>query len=146
MKKTVAALLVCILFALLIPVSAADAAQAEPLPDGGYFVTETVVTPVSRGSLNVEKRDYYYNNSGEKQWTMVLHGSFTYNGTTAACTSASITYTIYNSNWHFQSKNAWPSGNTANGTLTMDRKFLGITIQTVTKSLTITCDANGNIS
>jgi len=146
MKKTVAVLLVCILFTLLIPVSAADSAETESLPDGGYFVTETVVTPVSRGSLNTERRDCYYNTSGEKQWTMVLKGSFTYNGTTATCTSASVTYTIYNSNWHHKSHSAWASGNTANGTLTMEKWLFLTPVLIVSKSLTITCDANGNIS
>lgn len=38
------------------------------------------------------------------------------------------------------------SGNTATADLVMGRKFLGITVQKETLNMTLTCDANGNLS
>ena len=151
MKKIISVVLIFITVFVSIPFSIAETNPSALSDTTGYYVTElNEVFPDgdsgTRGYRYFVKTLSYYDSNDQKQWDMKLAGAFSFDETSVTCTSASVTYTIYNSNWHFQSKNAWPSGNTANGTLTMAKKFLGITVQTVTKSLTITCDANGNIS
>ncbi len=44
------------------------------------------------------------------------------------------------------SHSCWRSGNTAYGTVTMKYKTLGVTIQTITKDISLSCDSNGNLS
>lgn len=75
-----------------------------------------------------------------------LTGSFTYNGTTATCTSASCVTSVQHGNWSETYNHAYPSGGTAQADVTMVRKVLFITVQTETAHLTLTCDANGNLS
>lgn len=159
MNKIVSTLL-CIFFLFTaIPVAGAetvtttDSSYTEYLPDGSHYVTELHIDScrtdsgmIGRSSTSGKKESVYYNAFGEKQWSMKLTGTFTYNGVTSACTAASVSYTIYNSAWQYQSKSASANGNAANGSLTMIKKLLGITVQTETKSLTIVCDKNGNLS
>lgn len=72
-----------------------------------------------------------------------LFATFTYNGSTSKCTSASHSETISNSYWSFTSAFASWTGNKAIGSYTAKCSSPS---QTVSKTLTITCDANGNIS
>lgn len=72
-----------------------------------------------------------------------LYATFSYNGKTSSCTSAIHNETIYDSTWSFTSATASKSGNKATGSYTAKCPSIG---QTVSNTITITCDANGNIS
>ena len=88
----------------------------------------------------------HYNSADELLWKAVLTGTFTYNGTSAACTASSCNVTIYDSNCHEISKSATKSSNTASASVTMGRKFLGITVAKNDYSISLSCDKNGVLS
>ncbi|MBQ7460115.1 MAG: hypothetical protein IJS72_01965 [Oscillospiraceae bacterium] len=115
------------------------------LEDGATIEIITETVKISRSSI-ISHVDYIYSESGTAKWKASLIGYFTYNGTTAVCTSSSLSFTIYDSAWSVSSSNATKSGATAIGTFTMAKKILGITVSTVSDSLTLTCDPNGNIT
>ena len=100
----------------------------------------------ARATVSKSKVATRYSDDDEMQWQIRLSGSFTYNGTTASCTSSSCTVTIYNNAWYMDSKTAWASSNTAYATVEMGRKLLGVTVKRETVDLTLTCDKNGNFS
>ena len=68
------------------------------------------------------------------------------NGSKATCTSSSIDVTIYDSEWYVIVKSAGKSENIARGSVTIGKKLLGVTVSQHPVSLTLTCDANGNLS
>ena len=125
------------------------------LDDGSYYVTviedcpdvgDPVNTAGSRSTVTKSKSTTYYNSSNTAQWKFTLKGTITYDGSTSQCTGASSSVTIYNTAWSVYSKTASHSGNQATGNVTMQRKVLGIVVETKTRSLTLTCDKNGNVS
>ncbi|WP_303804670.1 hypothetical protein [Ruminococcus flavefaciens] len=92
------------------------------------------------------KNTIYYNSSNEKQWEYEINGFFNYTGSSSTCTSVSDSYSIFNNNWHINSHSCWKSGNTAYGSVTMDYKLFGITINSVSKSLNLSCSPSGVLS
>lgn len=115
--------------------------------DGSYLVVEMLPSCARvTGSLTGSKPSTFYNSDGEAQWKVTLTGSFTYTGTTSACSSSSVSVTIYDSSWYVVSKSSGKSGNTATASVTMGRKPLGVTVQKVPVSLSLSCDASGNLS
>ncbi|MDO5153727.1 MAG: hypothetical protein Q4D50_10280 [Eubacteriales bacterium] len=116
--------------------------------DDGSYMTEMIEINGVRatGTITGTKTRTYYGSSGTTKWQAILTGKFSYNGTSATCTSASIDVTIYDSAWYVISKSASRSGNTAYGTATLGEKVLGVTVSEVPVNLTLSCDANGNLS
>jgi hypothetical protein len=113
----------------------------------GTVLLETTPVIINRGSGNLTAQKVYYKKDGNNNnlWSATLTGTFTYNGSTSSCTAASCTTTIYNSAWSEQSVNAYTSGASANADVTMVRKFLFITVETVSIFLTMSCDKDGNV-
>ena len=115
--------------------------------DGSYAIVEVTTTGARAAkSVNGSKQYTYCDSDGVAQWKAVLNGSFTYTGSTATCTSSSCSITIYISDWYTISKNASKSGNTANGSFSIGRKVLGVTVETKDVTLKLSCDKNGNLS
>lgn len=153
MKRFLSSIFICIMILCLIPCNclAAEAPSAGKIIsvfEDGSYLTEMIISENSRagGSKNGSKTYEYYSVDGRCLWNVTLSGSFTYSGSTSSCTAASVSTTIYDSAWYTASKDASRSGNTAYGSATMGRKALGVTVQTVPVSLTLTCDADGNLS
>lgn len=115
--------------------------------DGSYIVTtaEEISTRAS-GTKSLTKARTYYGSDDEIKWEIILTGTFTYNGTSATCTSSSCSVDVYANNWYVVSKSAKKSGNEASCTVTMGQTFLGITISKPVHTLTITCDKDGNLT
>jgi len=114
------------------------------MDDGSYIiVTIDSMDTRATGSKTGSKSYNFYSSNDELEWKAVLSGTFTYNGTSATCTSSSCNITVYQNNWYEISKTATRSGNTAYATFTMGRKVLGITVSKKDYSLTLSCDANG---
>lgn len=114
--------------------------------DGSYLTVELTEqrTPLTRTTYSVtgSKTGYYNNSSGELMWTFTVRGTFSYNGTTSSATSASYSYTIEDSTWKFISGSAYCSGNQA----IAEGHFRCALILNRYTTLTLTCDANGNLS
>lgn len=117
------------------------------LENGDCLIISTPkVIAVQRGIITGERHYSYRNSDGVVQWTATLSGSFTYNGSSAACTAANCVTSVQQGNWHETYNHPYPSGNTAQADITMVRKVLFVTVQTETAHLILTCDANGNLS
>lgn len=115
------------------------------LDDGSYYtvtITESVARSVKAGSKSVT----YSSSTGEDLWKVAVNGSFSYNGTSVTCTSASYTVTIYDSAWYKDSGSAYASGNQAIADVTMKKKLLGVVTSTRNVHLVLSCDKNGNLS
>lgn len=120
----------------------------EYFDDGSYTViTITEEASNSRASTKTGSKTASHKSSdGDVLWTYTITGTFTYNGSSSTCTAVSDSYTIFDDHWHMDSHSTWRSGNTAYGTVTMKRKFLGITTKTVSHDLQLTCSATGVLS
>lgn len=150
MKRILCGVLVMVLVLSILPIygnAAENKAETIYFEDGSYMIVETI-TSGSRasGSLTGSKPATYYSSSGVAQWKAVLTGSFTYTGSSAVCTASSVAVTVYNSTWYEISKSASKSGDTATASVTMGQKVGGITTLKVPADISLTCDANGNLS
>lgn len=152
-KKVLSALLACILLICAIPIQAYASEEGTENDSIIYFedgssITVSLVESSARASgTKTGRKTYTYKDAnGVEQWVAVLTASFTYTGTSSTCTSASCTVTISDSAWYEVSKTTTRSGNTATTELVMGEKFLGITFTKLSYTLTLTCDANGNLS
>jgi len=149
MKRLLCMLLILALVFCLLPAQAMATEDKEITyyPDGSYTVTE-ITYQGTRASQSVtgNKSTSHYGSSGSLNWKATLTGKFTYTGTSATCTSSSISVTIYDSAWSTGSKSASKSGSTAKGTVKMNRKLNGSTVDSVTANLSLTCSATGKLS
>ena len=120
----------------------------EYFDDGSYLVTTiTEETTNSRANTKTGSKTTTYSGAdGVTEWTYKITGTFSYTGSTSTCTAVSDSYTISNDNWHMSSHSCSKSGNTANGTVTMKYKVLGITANTITRNISLSCSASGTLS
>ena len=117
------------------------------LEDGASLIIMTPEVLLSQRGIITGQKEYYYKDAnGVVQWTAILTGTFTYNGSSATCTAASCVTSVQHGNWSESYNHAYPSGGTAQADITMVRKVLFITVQTETAHLVLSCDANGNLS
>ena len=116
--------------------------------DDGSYATIEVISSGTRvsGTRRGSKTYTFYNSDSVMQWKVTLTGSFTYDGVASVCTDSDISIVMYNSNCYVISQTAGKDGNSARGSATIGRKFLGITVEERYVSLTLTCDGNGNLS
>lgn len=152
MKRLCYVLLLVSILCMMLPTQAMAVTDEEDVSviylDDGYYIIETVSVNTSRasGSVTGMKTHTCYDSDGNADWKAVLTGSFTYSGTSATCTSSSVSVTIYDSSWYTITKSATRSANVASASVTMGCKILGVTYNKVTVPITLTCDANGNLS
>ena len=98
------------------------------------------------GSVSRTKSYSFYDNDHNLGWKASITASFNYNGTTASCTNVSKSTTIYDNAWECTASSCNKSGATATGNFTFKRYVTLIPVQTINKTLTLTCDPNGNIT
>ncbi len=111
--------------------------------DGSYAVIETVVDEhVTRASKNKKASSTYtyYNSNKVKQWSLKLSASFSYNGSEAKATEATISRTV-DHGWACSSKSATRSGATATGKGTFKKGE-----QQKSCSIKLTCSSTGKIT
>lgn len=107
--------------------------------ESATFFSATITKTVSK-IFNIK------NENNEILASFKLNGTFSYDGTSSTCTRCSYSPSINDNTWRFTSSNAYKSGNSAVGTFTASCYRYNIVVQTISKTITITCDANGNIS
>ena len=151
MKRILIIMTLIAFLSVIIPAPAyafdTNAEEIIQLDDGGFIVVS--ISSMDGRSLvtkNGSKSYTYYANDGTMSWKAVLSGTFTYDGTSSTCTQSSCAVTIYESSWYTVYKTAGKSGNQATGEVIMGRKLLGVTVDSITISFDLTCDANGNLS
>lgn len=149
-KRVISLIAVVVLLVTMLPISSVASqtgVEIIELADGGYI--EVGIEDISPRTTNTRvayKYFRYYDGSDNLEWEARLDGTFTYDGTTSTCTSASCTVAIYENAWYEISNTTTRSGNTATTQLTMGQKFLGITISKPQYTITLTCDKDGNMS
>lgn len=153
MKKSFSVILVFALVMMFIPqtiyATEASVEKQEILhyEDGSSLIITIQESALRSSDSKLGTKTYQYvSTSGETQWTAVLRGNFHYDGTTSSCTSSVCDITIYDTDWYVVSKRVWTSGNSACSEFTMGLKLLGVTASEKYFSMTLTCDANGNLS
>lgn len=160
MKKLISIVCcLCLLTAIFVLPVSAEEADAEILisrtvevqPDGSSVEILVYQSPVyTRGNSYSMSGSKVYNSTnaaGELLWTFKLTGVFkVVEGSSVYCTSASHSYTIAEDDWNYVSGSSYKSGNKAIGNAEFNRKVLGIVVETDTCTVTLTCDANGNLS
>lgn len=95
----------------------------------------------------VSKTKYakYYDKNGNLLWAVYLSAEFSYNGEKANCTKVSVSHSIKDSDWKLLISDSEKFGNTATGSFTVQQYKLGVKLKTVERTLSLTCDKNGNV-
>lgn len=151
MKKAVV-LCVCILLTVSFMTKSALADA-----DSGMVMLSETITYVDESTYYIERiyvpEVCMYSNirtgtktaqgvrSGKVIFTLSVTGQFTYDGITAKATSASGGINVHVAGASLNSSNAYTSGASAIATVSVS--YLGATLN---KTVTLTCDANGNLS
>lgn len=120
----------------------------EYLEDGSYIVTTVEEEPnLFRASTKSgTKTAKFYNSDDEIQWSVTLSGTFSYTGSSATCTKASVSYKVYDSDWKVTSATSSKSGRTATGNFTIKMYVTFVPIKTLNRTLTLSCSNSGTIS
>lgn len=151
MKKTILFLITIIMVLSIVPTAFASQESSnyiEYLDDGSYLVVSIESSQIFKttNTKSAKKTVTHKDNSGEILWSATLKANFSYNGSSATCTSSSITYSIADDTWKLISANATKSDNKALADIVAKKYALGIPFKTIEKTITIACSANGTIS
>mgnify|MGYP004531695729 CR=1 FL=1 len=161
MKKLMALLLslvtvlsmTCVAFAGEMPTTPNTyPAEYEYFDDGSYMVTiisnePSCITSRSATTVTKSKTVNYYSSSNDIIWYVKVTGSFKYGNGSASCLSSNVSAGSNYSNWKISNKTSSKSGSTAKASATAKQySTSGILINTINKSVTLTCDSNGKFS
>ena len=78
--------------------------------------------------------------------TLTVNGTFLYDQYTSSCTSSSVSTSVKDSNWKIASSSADKVCNTAYGYATAKRYLLGVAVQTVDETVSLSCSKTGVLS
>ena len=95
--------------------------------------------------ITISKYVDYYDSDDTLLWRVCLTASFTCSKQQATCTSASVQSVVYDGDWSVVSSRAEKTGNTATAYFTVQRNKPGEPPTTIERTVTLTCDANGNV-
>ena len=112
------------------------------LGDGVTVVDEIFASPQTRSSTKdyTWKRTYYY--SSDKIAEIAVWGEFSYNGSTVSVVDKEVTQATTYNGWSFSQSSFTSSG----GTIALSGKLTKFLSTSVSVSMTLSCDKNGNIS
>lgn len=96
-------------------------------------------------SVTKTKFLYYYSADSQLLWSGELTGEFLYSSSSVNCIDASFFFKAYDKNWKLDKYSCTENGNTASVTFSVVQKSLGVNLQTITKTISLTCDTEGNI-
>lgn len=152
--KRMFVLILCVILSisiLVLPVSATTIVEGEHIIisqtvedlGNGYYYVETIYVPAIQtfGSSKTGTKTAQCISSGTTIYTISVTGIFTYDGVSSEATSASGSIATYVENATIKSRSAYTSG--ASAIATGSVSYLGLTLQ---KTVTLTCDKNGNLS
>ena len=153
MKRFFVLLISCLLFinTLALPAAAIDDTSNDQLMvsqtidyvgDGVYYI-ETIYVPSVQtyGNTKTGTKVAECISSGTTIYTVSVTGTFYYDGSTSEATSASAKIAAYVEGVTLNSKRAYTSGASACAFASVN--YNGATLQ---KTVTLTCDKNGNLS
>lgn len=153
MKRFLSLLICCLLIGNIFALSVAaveseDEEQiiisqtVENMGNDCYYV-ETIYVPAIQPYANAKTgtKTAECIASGRTIYTISVTGTFTYDGYTSDATSAAVSISTHVASASILSRNAYTSG--ASAIATGSVSYLGLTLQ---KTVTLTCDKNGNLS
>ncbi len=116
--------------------------------ENGYYyeISISVTNSVARSAKEGSKTIYCKNSAGKTMWSLTVKGTFTYNGSTSSCTSASASTSITDATWKITNKSSSKSGNTAKATATAICYLNGNPINSATKTVSLKCSVSGKLS
>lgn len=108
--------------------------------------TASVASSSEFKKITAVKTNTYKNSAGNAMWSVTITATFKYNGVNAGCVTAQATAKSYNSNWKVSDERVTANGASANGYAT-GRHYSGSKlIETITKSVGVSCSKDGKIS
>ena len=125
-----------------------DAEEVIVFPDGSKMITTIIQAQAdakTRGSISGSRERLFLNDNNVLQFKVILTATFSFNGTSSACTQAGSATIVYSGNWSEISNNTYPSSNVAIANVTVVRKILFIVVETQNPVLTLHCDRYGNL-
>ena len=158
MKKRILSALLCLVMILSCCAMAVSADSPEEhvvktevtyFEDGSYVVTEIVEyvdNSSSRATTQTKtgkKTESAYNITGNLLYSLTVHGTFNYDGSSAEAIASYYTPAISNSNWDFDSGSCTRSGASVTATATF--VYLSF-VMTKTMTVTLTCSPTGVLS
>lgn len=143
-------LVINILLIFSIPVSASEKKIEQKFKDGSYIETYTVKEPtnVRRFIINRtsgRKTKNYRDRSGKLMWSITIYATFSYNRKSAKCVSKYVATSCPGKNWKIVKKSASSSKGSATGKATARRSFRGKTVRRISRSVKLSCTANGRL-
>lgn len=100
------------------------------------------VTKTKTGS----KTTYCKDPTGKVLWYVKVTGTFSYNGSSATCTSVSVTAASNNNDWKISNRSCTKKANQATASATGKRYSNGTVTNSITKSVTLSCSKTGTLS
>ena len=79
-------------------------------------------------------------------WYVKVTGTFTYGNGSAKCTSSDVSTKVYSSNWKLSNVSSARSGATAYAHAIGKCYNQNTVIQTIDKTVSLTCSSTGNLS
>ncbi len=148
MKKLLLGLTLVLMLILPTNINALEENYNTTYYENGYYyeISISVTNSVARSAKEGSKTIYCKNSAGKTMWSLTVKGTFTYNGSTSSCTSASASTSITDATWKITNKSSSKSGNTAKATATAICYLNGNPINSQTKTVTLKCNANGKLS
>lgn len=163
MKKSISMLLVLLIIVFSSFISFAEDChtleRSTPDENGCYF--ETIIEDVNDGSTPIisslfssnysttttkSKTTYYKNASGDVLWYVRVTGTFKYGNGSSTCISASVKAESQHSSWTVHNISSSKTANKAIGKATGKLHQAGVVINTITKTVTLTCSPTGQFS
>lgn len=152
------ALTICYIFLLISPINVLGNTN-NPMIETEYLqngdIIETIIELDTPSEVSIfstskttsgSKTTRYKSNSGTVLWSVKVYGTFTFNGSSAKCTSSKVTATAPAKSWYISSSSAAKSKNSATAKATARQKIDGEILQTITRSVTLTCSKSGKLS
>ncbi len=133
--------------AFLQEMDMSDVTDIEYFADGSVAVTTFEILAESRGTNTKtgKKTTTVYDNNGSVGFTVTNTSTFSYTGSSATCTAVTASKSISDSSWTVTTSTS-RSGRTGTVSFTGKLKSLGVTIRTVSDSITISCSNTGVLS
>ncbi|MBE6716929.1 MAG: hypothetical protein E7573_08415 [Ruminococcaceae bacterium] len=109
------------------------------------FFRKLVEFFTGRNSVSKVKYINYYSSDGRHLWSAYLKADFTYTKKEAICTDARFRMEIYDNDWSLSDSECTKNQNIAEAVFTVQQYKLLVPLKTITKNMTLTCDASGNV-
>lgn len=148
MKKLLLGLTLVLMLILPTNINALEENYNTTYYENGYYyeISISVTNSVARSAKEGSKTIYCKNSAGKTMWSLTVKGTFTYNGSTSSCTSASALTSITDATWKITNKSSSKSGNTAKATATAICYLNGNPINSATKTVSLKCSVSGKLS